>query len=300
MTDDRGGWGPLAEPYHSDKQLAPDAPPWRENVFFAFWDREQRVYGTSHFTGSSNAGGRRSRCSLVVDGRPVEIVEPMPLGEFGSPGVALDLAGRVRAESEAFGADLHFVPGRPPADYSQVQGMPGLTADDPIQHFQQSGAFSGTVSLPGTDGAGRRDIALSGSCVRDRTWGYREETQSWLEYYACFLLFDDFDALLMKFHVRDGSTRTTGFVIGDRSGSVTGCSARRNAWGSITGLTLDADGGTPLALSVAPAEARIFVPLGEPDGPTAITVYDEFVQVTAADGQSGFGLIEQGILRRLD
>src|SRR5689334_593270 len=112
-ADDVTGWGPLAEPYHSDKEIPPGAPPWRENAFFAFFDRRRKVYGTTPLTGSSNAGGRRPRTSLVVNGTAAEIVEPMAAGEFSTPGVRFDLAGRLRAESDDLHAELSCVPLRP-------------------------------------------------------------------------------------------------------------------------------------------------------------------------------------------
>lgn len=293
MGSDKAGWGALAEPIHTDKVLPPNAPPWRENAFFAYFDRDRKVYGTSHFTGSLNAGGRRARTSLVVDGRAVEIVEPMPLGEFGTPGVQVDLGGHIIAKSDELHADLNFVAGRDQIDYSASKALPGLDDAEPLRHYQGSGTWSGTISVGGNS------IDVSGGCLRDRTWGYREEIQHWLEYYACFILFDDFDLTMMKFHVKDGTAPAHGAMVGSRSGRITDGTVRRNGWGSITRLDAALGDGGTVEMSVAPCEARIWCPLGEPDGPTAITVYDEFVEVTTQDGVKGFGVVEQGILRQL-
>src|SRR2546423_15274394 len=80
-SDQRGGWGPLAEPAPPDRLIQPGAPPWRENAWLAFYDRPQGVYGVTHVTTSPNSGGLRSRCSLVADGREAEIIEAgAPLG----------------------------------------------------------------------------------------------------------------------------------------------------------------------------------------------------------------------------
>lgn len=288
------GWGHLAEPYHTDKQLPENAPPWRENAFFAYFDRDRKVYGTSHFTGSLNAGGRRARTSLVVDGKSVEVVEPMAMGEFGTPGVQVDLGGHIITKGDAFQADFQFVAGREQIDYSQSKALPGLDDAEPLRHYQGSGTWSGTISLDG------KSIDVEGRCLRDRTWGYREEIQHWLEYYACFIVFDDFDLTMMKFHIKDGSAPVHGAMVGSRTGEIDGGSVERNGWGSITQLNATLAGGGAVEMAVAPCEARIWCPLGEPDGATAITVYDEFVEVTTQDGTTGFGLIEQGILRTLN
>jgi hypothetical protein len=293
-ADDVAGWGPLAEPYHSDKQIPPGSPPWRENVFLAFFDRERDVYGTSHFTGASNAGGRRARLSVVVGGTAAEIVEPMAAGEFGTPGVQLDLSGQVRAKSDDLVAELSFVPRLPPVDYSASNTLPGLDDTEPLRHYQGSGTFTGTVAVHGA-----APVEVAGGCLRDRTWGWREENRHWLEYYACFLCFEDFDLTLMKFRLADGSTRAHGATVGSRAERVTGSRVARNGWGSVTRFDVELDGRPPIELAVAPPEARIWLPLGEPDGAQALTAYDEFVEARTPDGLTGFGIVEQGILRQL-
>lgn len=290
MTDARGQWGPLAEPYHADKELPPDAPPWRDNAFFAFWDRDRGVYGTSHFTGSLNADGLWARLTVVADGRTFEILEPMAQGQFGTDGVQVDLAGRIRARSDDLEADLRFTAHRVAADYSPGGVVPGLSREEPLQHFQQCGTLGGSLT------AGGRTYELDGGCFRDRTWGYREERKSWPEHYAYIISFDDFDITGLKF--RGG--RADGFLLGGRSEKIVGSRVRRDKWGSICAIDVDLDDGSAFPITFSRNEARIFCPLGEPVGAPALTVYEEFVVATTPDGDTGFGIVEQGILRELE
>src|SRR5437867_832093 len=91
-------WGPLSEPIHND---VPDgAPPWRDNAFVSFWDPRQDVYGTLHVSTSPNAEGRRSRLSLQVDGRTVELVEDLEPGTFSSQSIAFEAGASFEVQSE--------------------------------------------------------------------------------------------------------------------------------------------------------------------------------------------------------
>jgi hypothetical protein len=207
--------------------------------------------------------------------------------------VRFDLAGHLRAKSGDLHAELSCTPLRPTIDYSASNTLPGLVDAEPLRHYQRSGTVTGSVSVLGGD-----PVEVAGGCIRDRTWGWREENQHWLEYYAFFLCFDDFDLALMKFRLNDDSTRVNGHLIGNRNGDITGSAVTRNGWGSVTACTFKTSNG-PIEITVAPPEARIFLPLGEPEGAHALTAYDEFVEATTPDGLIGFGIFEQGILRQL-
>ena len=78
------------------------------------------------------------------------------------------------------------VPRHHACDYSQSQVLPGLEGNEPLQHFQQTGTATGSVTL------GDTTLTIDGASLRDRTWGFRDEAASWVEYYACLFLFDDF------------------------------------------------------------------------------------------------------------
>jgi hypothetical protein len=292
MTDPRGPWGPLAEPMHTDRSFSPGDPPWRENLFLTLWDRDRGFYGTTHLQGGRTDAGMWARCSVVVDGRPAEIWERLDPMTFESEHISFDLGGSLRAKCDDFELDLTLTPLRQPIDYSPSGALPGLRANEPLQHFEQAGTLTGTVSM------GSTTLNLSGGTVRDRTWGFRQEISSWTEYFAGFFCFDDFDLATMKFQTLDGPIPAHGQMVGARSESVTGATVRRrDPWGNIVALDLELDNGAPLSLSLGKPEARVFCPLNDPTGPVAFTSYDDLVEIRTSDGAVGFGIIEQGILR---
>lgn len=293
MTDTRGPWGPLAEPMHVDRVFAPDDPPYRENCFLGFFDRKRGFYGATHLQGGRTDAGMFARCSAVLDGRTTEIFEPLEEMTFASEHVSFDLSGHLSARSGDFLLDLTLAPIRHPVDYSVAQTLPGLRASEPLQHYQQAGTFTGTVS---TASGG---LQVEGSVIRDRTWGFRQEIASWIEYYAAFVTFDGFDLAAMKFQTRDGHLPPHGQLSGSRVGTVVASTVRRrDAWGGIRELELELADGHVMELALAKPEARVFCPLNDPTGPEAFTSYDDFVEFRTHDGAVGFGIMEQGILRR--
>jgi hypothetical protein len=290
-------WGPLAEPMHVDKQIAPDDPPWRENSFFAFSDREQRCFIVVHFQGGKTDAGMFARVSVLQDDHLTEVYEPMGPMVFGSEHVSLDLAGRIQAKTDDLELDLTLTPLRVPVDYSPSAALPGLRKSEPLQHFEQAGEFTGTVSTKWGS------LVLSGSVIRDRTWGWRQDIASWTEYYASFFSFDDFDLAVMKFCTPDGDVPAHGQLVGSRDGEVVASEViRRDGKGTIVELAVTLADGRTLTAHLGQPEARIFCPLNDPKGPAALTAYDDLVPITLVDADGGrahgFGIMEQGILRR--
>ena len=290
--DPRGPWGPLAEPMHTDKEIGPDDPPWRENIFLSFADRAQRCFVIAHLQGGKTDAGMCARVTVVLDDHQFEIFEPLGEMTWSSEHVSFDPTGPLRASSDALRVELSMTPVREPVDYSPSAALPGLRASEPLRHLEQAGEFTGTVWTP------RGELTVSGSVIRDRTWGWRQEIASWTEYYAAFISFDSFDLAAMKFSTRDGDVPAHGSLVGDRRGTVTSSSVkRRDGTGTIRELELTLADGQSLALSLGAPEARIFCPLNEPTGPVAFTAYDDLVEVRLDDGSVGFGIMEQGILR---
>jgi hypothetical protein len=212
---------------------------------------------------------------------------------FESEHISFDLSGHLSARAGDFLLDLTLAPIRQPVDYSVAATLPGLRESEPLQHYQQAGTFTGTVST----GAG--GLQVEGSVIRDRTWGFRQEIASWIEYYAAFVTFDSFDLAAMKFQTRDGHIPPHGQLSGTRVGTVVGSTVRRrDAWGGIRELELELADGHVMELALSRPEARVFCPLNDPTGPEAFTSYDDFVEFRTSDGAVGFGIMEQGILRR--
>jgi hypothetical protein len=293
MIDPRGPWGPLAEPMHADKQIGPDDPPWRENCFLSLNDREQRCFIVAHFQGGRTEAGMFARVSVLQDDHLTEIYEPMDAMTFTSEHVSLDLSGRITAKTDELELDVTLTPLREPVDYSPSAALPGLRKAEPLRHFEQAGRFTGSVATKW--GA----LDLSGSVIRDRTWGWRQDIASWTEYYASFFSFEDFDLAVMKFCTPDGDVPAHGALVGSRTGEVIGAEiVRRNETGTIVEFEVDLADGSTMSLHLGKPEARIFCPLNDPNGPAALTAYDDLVEIRTDDGAVGFGIMEQGILRR--
>ena len=291
--DVRGPWGPLAEPLHAEREVESGDPPYRENVFLGFFDRDRGFYASAHLQGGKTGVGMWARCSIVVDGRSAEIFEPLSPMSFSSERISFDLSGRLQAISEDLELEVVMTPTHDVVDYS-AGGLPSANAGEPLQHFQRAGSFRGTITT-----AGKRALPLEGTVIRDRTWGPREEGTSWSEWIAMFFTFDGFDLATMKFHAHGAENPPHGSVVGSRIGTVTSSSVRRrDPWGNIAELEVGIDDGSTVELWLGPPEARILVPLGDPQGPQAFTAYDDFVEVRTGDGAVGFGISEQGILRR--
>jgi hypothetical protein len=290
--DPRGPWGPLAEPMHVDKQINSDDPPWRENVFLSFSDRAQRCFVIAHLQGGQTDAGMFARVSVVHDDHVSELFETLEPMTFNSEHVSFEPGGRLQAKSDELEVDLTLAPVRVPVDYSPTGTLPGLRKSEPLQHYEQAGEFTGSVATA----RGRLDV--SGSVIRDRTWGWRQEIASWTEYYASFFSFDDFDLAAMKFSTRDGEVPAHGGLVGGRTGTVVGAHVRRrDGTGTIVDLDLELQDGGSLNVQLGKPEARIFCPLNRPSGPVAFTAYDDLVEVRLDDGSVGFGIMEQGILR---
>jgi hypothetical protein len=290
--DPRGPWGPLAEPLHADQDVGPDDPPWRENAFLAFSDRQQRCFIIAHLQGGRTDAGMFARVSVLQDDHLYEVFEPLDEMTFTSEHVSFELDGHLRADCDELRVDLRMTPLHAPVDYSPTGTLPGLRRAEPLQHFEQAGGFTGTVSTA----AG--ELAVRGNVIRDRTWGWRQEIANWTEYYASFFSFPDFDLAAMKFSTREGDVPAHGALVGGRSGTVVGSQVRRrDGTGTIVDLELELDDGDRVMVSLGRPEARIFCPLNDPQGPVAFTAYDDLVEVRLGDGSVGFGIMEQGILR---
>jgi len=286
-------WGPLLEPLHVDLDIAPDGPSWRENAFFTFWDRSKKIYGQAHFTTSPNAGARKGRCQLAVDGRQLSVIEPLEPMSFQSESISVDLNGRVEVRCEDFGLELEVTPRFEPADYSQSDTVPSLVEGQPLQHFQASGDAVGELRFDG--GA----ITFGGLAFRDRTWGYREDT-AWLEYYGFMCAFDDFDLTFLKFLSPGDDRRARGFLMGKHRGEIVETFVTaRDSIGTIKAVDLTLTDGAVIPVEFGESESPpVFVPAGNPVGGTALTIYDLF-QPLRFEGDEGLGFVEQAVLRQL-
>lgn len=293
-------WGPLAEPIHNDG-AGPGDPVWKDNGYLSFWDVERQVFGTFHVSTSPNGtGARRARCSVLLGGeggRVVEVIEDLEPGTFVSQSISFGLDGTVTVDHPDLVARLHNSPVHQPADYSTTDLIPALVPGKPLQHFQQACRVVGTFEAGGTV------YDVDGLGMRDRTWGFRDESAQWAEYAGLVGVFDGGDdqvfVTAMKFLGTDGVMKADGFVIDeDGSHSITEIGFRRTAAAQFLAGTLTLTDGSVRVVTLTDRLAGFFVPMGaETDGP-AFGTYDDFMQLEL-DGRTGAGFFEQGIVHRV-
>jgi len=281
----------LAEPVHAGV-AGPGDPPWRDNAFLAFWDGSTGLYGCAHVSTSPNSDGRRARCSVAAGGRSREVVEPLAADTFDSASLTFDLGGRLTVDTADLRVDVRSTPRFTPADYSAGGIVPGLVPGTPLRHFQQGCDVEGDIVI------GDTKISLRGQGFRDRTWGYRDESQTWTEYVAVIGCFSAFDITFMKFKGVDGSLTVEGYQIGDELRRADEMRLTRDASGLLSRFDVGFSDRGGLSVEVAGHPGGFWVPLG-PDGRSGPTMssYDDFVPLVCSTGEKGFGMVEQGIIR---
>jgi hypothetical protein len=293
MTETITSWGPLAHPIRSEP-VTDDAPPWKDNSYLAFWDPEQQINGVVHVSTSPNAAGRRARASLQIGGATAEIAEDLEAGTFKSASIELDLEGRVSVRTPEMTIEIEMAPRGVAADYTAGAAIPELVPGEPLQHFQQAAIVTGRVSL------GDAESEVDAVGLRDRTWGYRDESQMWPEYIALIADLDGEMLSVMKFLGTDGGTKTDGYLLGSAPRKATTFTdIARDGSGLFAGATIGFEDGETLALRAAQRTGGFWVPMGwERVGPT-MSAFDEVLELRAPDGRGGHGFVEQGIVRRL-
>jgi hypothetical protein len=286
-------WGPLSEPLHLD--IPRDAPPYKDNVFIAFWDPSINIFGSFHASTSPNATGRRIRFSYGTSGEVIETIEPLDRGTYTSDSLDFDLAGTLTIRSARIEGQLTFRPHRALADFATRSTVPSLVPDQPLQHYQRGTTVTGTLVVDG------REVSIDGLGFRDRTWGFRDESVSFREYFGLFAVFPDYSIAAQRHLSADGHDRTEGYVLTDSDAQpVTGLvDWSRDASGLFSATRITIEGGHDLTMKLVQRNGGFWVPMGwERIGPT-LSAYDEFGEVQNGDGDRGHALVEQGIVRQL-
>lgn len=294
MTDATAtDWGPLSQ---SIRPSVPEgALPWRDNAFLIFWDLRSDVCGTLHVSTSPNAEGRRARLSVQRGNAVVELVEPLEPGTFASDSITFDGGATFTVDSPGLSGEVTLTPRFALGDYTGDMAVEAfsLAEDDPIQHYQQAATATGHLEI-----AGER-LEIDGHGFRDRTWGFRDESGSVDEYFGCMFVFDDFAITHMKLRGASGKTSTIGFRLGQVAEQLGELSLTRDASGLFAASTTELPGGDVLEVRATGRQAGFWCPMGwERSGP-ALSAYDEFLTLRTADGREGFGMVEQGVLKRL-
>jgi len=285
-------WSGLAEPIHVDAASRGD-PPWRDNAFFSVWDPTIPAVCVVHCSTSPNAEGRRARASLWVAGRTAEVVEPLEPGAFSSASISVDLNGRIALDSDGARLHLDFEPRHAVGDFSDWAGIPSLGSLPRVRHFEGCATVRGHMTV------GDIDVEVEGHGFRDRTWGFREDREMFLEHFAGGVCLSDFSVVFVKFLRDSGRTATTGFVLSDDARPVREVGLTRTASGLTAELRLTTEDGDEIVLAAERSLAGFWVPVGRDGVEVAYATYDEFVGLRTQGGEQGFGMIEHGVLRRL-
>jgi hypothetical protein len=286
-------WGPLQYPLHTHVPEGDGKTAWKDNAYVSFWDPAQCLFGTLHVSTSPNAEGRRARASVSVDGALVEVVEELAPASFTGDAIEFDLGGRILVDHPDLRLDARLTPRLPVADYTPGQVIPPMGGGS-LHHYQVTVDLDGTCELRG------KTVALDATGIRDRTWGYRDESTNITEYFWFFATFDDYSITAMRFFAHDVPERTDGFVI-TRDGlrSITKIGVVRDASGLCAEARFTLADGDEIALRSQGRQGGFWIPMSwERHGPT-MSAYDEFAAFRAPDGSQGFGVAEHGSVRQL-
>jgi hypothetical protein len=283
----------LAHPIRTDHP-GEGKPPWKDNAYLAFWDPASGVNGVVHASTSPNASGRRVRASVSIGAAVAELAEDPPAGSFTTPSISFGLDGEITVHSPELQAELRLAPRGVAADYSAGKILPELVPGESLKHYQQAAIVTGIVTVGGIT------ADVDGVGLRDRTWGYRDESAMFPEYIGLIADIDGELLTVMKFAHADGSSRAEGFVLGDVATRVTELTnIARDASGLFAAAEITIDGKDGLELRATRRTGGFWVPMGwERIGPT-MSAYDEFLEIRTGTGRTGYGLVEQGIIRRL-
>lgn len=290
-------WGPLAQPLHPD--VPPDPRPWRENAFFCFWDPEQDLAGVMHISASPNAqAGRRARVSVRLGSESVEVIETLDFDTWNSASITFDPASGFSVEHPQLSGTIRGTPLHPTAVFAGESAPKAFSLDDehPIHHYQQSAAVTGELTVNG------RTVSVDGHGYRDRTWGFRDESSSVEEYYGTMWVFPEFSVSALRLLGQDGRAATLGHIL--RSDGtiedVSEMSLTRDGAGLFVSTRIATRQGTVLEVRGTGRLATFWCPMGAEEQPGGtLSAYDEFDHLLTGDGVAGFGLLEQGITRKL-
>jgi hypothetical protein len=288
-------WGPLAEPIHDGE---PDDPrPYRDNAFLSFWDRERGLSGITHVSTSPNAEGRRARVTVRLENSDEEVIEPLDPGTFASESITVDLDTGFEIDTPRISGRIEMTPLHALAPYSGDNAPKefSLDRDHPLMHYQRAAKVTGRLRVDATE------VEVDGFGFRDRTWGFREESSSVEEYYGAMWVFDEFAISAMRLRGQDGREAVIGWVLhadGTRT-DVVDTAMIRDASGLFAAEELTLAGGEKLTVRSEGRAATFWCPMGwERSGPV-LSAYDQFDTLRTDRGDLGFGLLEQGIVRRL-
>lgn len=295
-TQQAGVWGPLATPVHTDVEPRDeDGTSWWDYALFCWWDPANEVYVmTHHMTSPDEAKPGRTRVSATVGERSVEVIEHTKPHSHDGDTITVDLGGHLEVHHPDLELDVRVEPLFQHIDFHAAKGLPTLKRDRPLHHFQHPQRARGKISLKGDE------RQFSGTGLRDRTWGFRNESAQWDEYQHLMAEIDDSFIVLLKVRgTVDDTQRNMGFLLTGAGQENVDFAFALNGAGLFQDVTVELPSGA-LTLEIVERPAAFWVPMGWRQTGRVFSAYDEFVLMRPEDGRDVAGLATYGIRRRLD
>jgi len=286
-------WGAMSRPARTE--IDAGSPPWKDHIYVAFWDTKNDAYGFLHWNSSPNHDTTKVQANISLRGNTIDFIEPLPTAalQFSSESADFDLKGRVEYHHERLTGTLTMTPAFEIIDFGPSGTLPPLGESEPLQHFEHGLRLTGALTLDSVT----YDIDAVG--FRTRTWGFRDDSLQFTEYFFLWAAFEDYAVGFIKQLHPNGSQITGGGLV--RNGTMTYVSdvhLVKNRAGFNQSVTVDLADGTTLNLVRGKQIWGGWCPIGLPEreGP-AFSAFDQITDWTDEHGETGYGLVEYGQIR---
>ncbi len=288
-------WGPTSHP--ALDTIEHGAPPWKDHIYIAFWDAASESYGFLHWNGSPNHPTTKVQANLALQGSRFDLVEELPpqSSHFSSASAEFDLQGAIEFHHDRLTGQLTMMPEFGVINYTTGGSIPALGDLEPLQHYQSGLTLTGQLELDGR----RHQINAHG--FRTRTWGYRDDSEQFPEYFFVWTTFENYAVSVIKHLHPDGSQKAGGAVVTDDDTiMITDVHLPKDRAGFAYEVTVDLTDGSTRTMDRVERVWGGWCPIGLPqrNGPT-FAAFDEVVSFTDRDGRTGQGLSEYGYIRRI-
>lgn len=286
-------WGGVSHPARAEIEAG--APPWKDHIYIAFWDTVHESYGFLHWNSSPNHDTTKAQVNLSLAGEEIDFIEALPAraDRFVSESAEFDLRSTIDYHHDRLTGRLTLSPLFEIIDFGPGGSLPTLGDNEPLQHFEHGLRVTGALTLDGVE------HSIDAVGFRTRTWGFRDDSQQFTEYYFLWASYADYAVGFIKQLHPDGSQRTGGALV--RDGEVTSIDdvhLVKNRAGFAQRITVDLADGRTLVLNRGEVAWGGWCPIGLPEreGP-AFSAYDEIGAWVDPAGETAYGLSEYGQIR---
>jgi hypothetical protein len=288
-------WGPLSHP--ALDTIADGKPPWKDHIYISFWDPAAQAYGFLHWNGSPNHPTTKVQANIAIAGKEFDFIEELvpQATHFSSLSAEFDLKSTIEYKHDRLKGTLTMAPEFSAIDYGPGGAIPALADLEPLQHFQQGLTIKGQLELDG------QQYSVDAHGFRTRTWGYRDDSEQFPEYFYVWTTFDDYAVSVIKHLHPDGTQKTGGALVTDaESIAIVDVHLPKDRAGFAYEVTVDLADGTSRTLNRDERVWGGWCPIGLPkrNGPT-FAAFDEVVGFTGPNQEYGYGLSEYGYIRRI-